>query len=171
MSHFKYAEEYESNKEKNMNTRDVLTLCATLVVGGAFIAGSANALSSPYEQTPLVGNTHEDARENAFFDRSLGNIHEDARENALFDRSIEKANKGNKAAKHDRKAASLANQGYSAGGVQPAQSSSLNNSSSSAAVAVPEPSTLMLLGSVLLGFATLHFRQRKSVAVLHHTDI
>ena len=157
-----------------MNARDVLTLCATLVVGGAFIAGSANALSSPYEMMSVMENSHEDARENAFFDRSLGNTHEDARENALFDRSIEKANKGNKAdkaAKHDRKAASLANQGYSGGGLQPAQSSSLNNSSSGAAVAVPEPSTLMLLGSVLLGFATWDFRQRKSVAVVLHTDI
>lgn len=158
-----------------MNVRDVLTLCATLVVGGVFIAGSANAnaLSSPYEMMSVMGNSYEDARENALFDRSLGNTHEDARENALFDRSIEKANKGNKvdkAAKHDRKAASLANQGYSAGGLQPAQSS-LTNYSSSAAVAVPEPSTLMLLGSVLLGFATWHFRQRKSVAVLHHTGI
>jgi len=32
-----------------MNTRDVLTLCTTLVVGGALITGSANALGKTDE--------------------------------------------------------------------------------------------------------------------------
>ena len=30
-----------------MNTRYVLTLCTALVIGGAFITGSANALGKP----------------------------------------------------------------------------------------------------------------------------
>jgi len=36
-----------------MNTRYVLTLCAALVLGGAFIAGSANALGKADEKTPI----------------------------------------------------------------------------------------------------------------------
>lgn len=35
-----------------MNTRTVLTYCATLVIGGAFLAGSANALGKADEKTP-----------------------------------------------------------------------------------------------------------------------
>jgi hyperosmotically inducible protein len=36
-----------------MNTRDVLTLCAALVIGGSLLAGSANALSKADERTPI----------------------------------------------------------------------------------------------------------------------
>jgi hyperosmotically inducible protein len=37
-----------------MNTRYVLTLCTALVIGGALIAGSANALSKADEKTPIT---------------------------------------------------------------------------------------------------------------------
>ena len=36
-----------------MNTRYVLTLCTALVIGGAFITGSANALGKAEEKTPI----------------------------------------------------------------------------------------------------------------------
>ena len=36
-----------------MTTRYVLTLCTALVVGGALIAGSANALGKADEKTPI----------------------------------------------------------------------------------------------------------------------
>ena len=36
-----------------MNTRFVLTLCTALVLGGALLAGSANALSKADEKTPI----------------------------------------------------------------------------------------------------------------------
>jgi hyperosmotically inducible protein len=44
---------YISVKEKIMTTRYVLTLCTALVVGGALIAGSANALGKADEKTPI----------------------------------------------------------------------------------------------------------------------
>jgi hyperosmotically inducible protein len=36
-----------------MNTRTVLTFCTTLMIGGAFLAGSANALGKADEKTPI----------------------------------------------------------------------------------------------------------------------
>jgi hyperosmotically inducible periplasmic protein len=42
-----------SIKENMMNTRTVLTLCTALVVGGALLAGSANALGKSDEKTPI----------------------------------------------------------------------------------------------------------------------
>ena len=36
-----------------MNTRYVLTLCTALVVGGALLTGSANALGKADEKTPI----------------------------------------------------------------------------------------------------------------------
>ena len=36
-----------------MNTRYILTLCTALVIGGAFITGSANALGKADEKTPI----------------------------------------------------------------------------------------------------------------------
>jgi osmotically-inducible protein OsmY len=36
-----------------MNTRDVLTLCAALVIGGGLLAGSVNALGKADEKTPI----------------------------------------------------------------------------------------------------------------------
>ena len=36
-----------------MNTRYVLTLCTALVIGGALITGSAQALSKATEKTPI----------------------------------------------------------------------------------------------------------------------
>ena len=36
-----------------MNTRYVLTLCTALVIGGALITGSAQALSKAEEKTPI----------------------------------------------------------------------------------------------------------------------
>ncbi len=36
-----------------MSTRTVLTFCATLVIGGAFLAGSANALGKADERKPI----------------------------------------------------------------------------------------------------------------------
>lgn len=44
---------YNLVKEKTMNTRYVLTLCTALVVGGALITGSANALGKADEKTPI----------------------------------------------------------------------------------------------------------------------
>jgi hyperosmotically inducible protein len=44
---------YISVKEKIMNTRYVLTLCTALVVGGALLTGSANALGKADEKTPI----------------------------------------------------------------------------------------------------------------------
>jgi len=44
---------YNSIKEKIMNTRYVLTLCTALVVGGALLTGSANALGKADEKTPI----------------------------------------------------------------------------------------------------------------------
>src|SRR5580765_8690193 len=44
---------YISLKEKIMNTRYVLTRCTALVVGGAFITGSAHAVSKADEKTPI----------------------------------------------------------------------------------------------------------------------
>ena len=41
-----------------MNTRYVLTLCTALVVGGALITGSANALGKADEKTPINGLLH-----------------------------------------------------------------------------------------------------------------
>jgi hyperosmotically inducible protein len=40
-------------KENMMNTRTVLTLCTVLVIGGALITGSANALGKADEKTPI----------------------------------------------------------------------------------------------------------------------
>jgi len=37
-----------------MNTRDVLTLCTALVIGGALITGSAHALGKADEKTPIT---------------------------------------------------------------------------------------------------------------------
>ena len=42
-----------SVKKTIMNTRYVLTLCTALVVGGALITGSANALGKADEKTPI----------------------------------------------------------------------------------------------------------------------
>jgi hyperosmotically inducible protein len=42
-----------SVKDTIMNTRYVLTLCTALVIGGALIAGSANALGTADEKTPI----------------------------------------------------------------------------------------------------------------------
>ena len=36
-----------------MNTRYVLTLCTALVIGGAFLSGSAQALDKVNEKTPI----------------------------------------------------------------------------------------------------------------------
>ena len=36
-----------------MNTRTVLTFCTVLVIGGALLTGSANALSTADEKTPI----------------------------------------------------------------------------------------------------------------------
>ena len=36
-----------------MNTRYVLTLCTALVIGGALVTGSANALGKADEKTPI----------------------------------------------------------------------------------------------------------------------
>jgi len=44
---------YNSIKEQIMNTRYVLTLCTALVVGGALLTGSANALGKADEKTPI----------------------------------------------------------------------------------------------------------------------
>jgi hyperosmotically inducible protein len=44
---------YNSVKETIMNTRYVLTLCTALVVGGALLTGSANALGKADEKTPI----------------------------------------------------------------------------------------------------------------------
>jgi hyperosmotically inducible protein len=44
---------YISVKETIMNTRSVLTLCTALVVGGAFLTGSAHALGQADEKTPI----------------------------------------------------------------------------------------------------------------------
>jgi hyperosmotically inducible periplasmic protein len=43
---------YISIKEKMMTTRYLLTLCTALVIGGALITGSANALGKADEKTP-----------------------------------------------------------------------------------------------------------------------
>ena len=37
-----------------MKTRDVLTLCTALVIGGALITGSAHALGKADEKTPIT---------------------------------------------------------------------------------------------------------------------
>jgi hyperosmotically inducible protein len=42
-----------SVKENMMNTRTVLTFCTALMVGGALLAGSANALGKADEKTPI----------------------------------------------------------------------------------------------------------------------
>jgi hyperosmotically inducible protein len=42
-----------SVKDTIMNTRYVLTLCTALVIGGALITGSANALGKADEKTPI----------------------------------------------------------------------------------------------------------------------
>src|SRR5512134_1524961 len=42
-----------SHREYMMNTRTVLTFCTALVIGGAFLAGSAHALGKADEQTPI----------------------------------------------------------------------------------------------------------------------
>jgi len=44
---------YISSKENMMNTRYVMTLCTALVLGGALLAGSANALGKADEKTPI----------------------------------------------------------------------------------------------------------------------
>jgi len=44
---------HSSLKEKTMTTRYILTLCAALVIGGALITGSANALGKTDEKTPI----------------------------------------------------------------------------------------------------------------------
>jgi hyperosmotically inducible protein len=44
---------YISVKEKIMNIRYILTVCTALVIGGAFIAGSAHALGKADEKTPI----------------------------------------------------------------------------------------------------------------------
>jgi hyperosmotically inducible periplasmic protein len=41
-------------KETIMNTRYVLTLCTALVIGGALLTGSANALGKAEEKTPMT---------------------------------------------------------------------------------------------------------------------
>jgi hyperosmotically inducible protein len=43
-----------SVKEKAMNTRYLLTLCTVLVIGGALIAGSAHAVNTADEKTPIT---------------------------------------------------------------------------------------------------------------------
>src|SRR5512145_51451 len=44
---------YNSVKEKIMNTRNVLTLCTALVVGGILLAGSAHAVGKADENTAI----------------------------------------------------------------------------------------------------------------------
>jgi len=44
---------HNSVKEKIMTTRYALTLCTALVIGGALIAGSANAVGKADEKTPI----------------------------------------------------------------------------------------------------------------------
>jgi len=44
---------YLSGKEKTMDTRYILTLCTTLVIGGALSTGSAHAVSKGVEKTQI----------------------------------------------------------------------------------------------------------------------
>jgi len=102
-----------------MNTRYVLTLCTALVIGGALIAGSANARDKADENT----SKHAGGKE------ITGN------QGRAFERL-----------QHDQRP--------------------LNDHSPNAKtpVSVPEPTTLLLLGSGLVGLAAWHFRKRKTDA-------
>ena len=100
-----------------MHTRYVLTLCTALVIGGAFITGSAHARDKADEKT----SKHVGEKEIA------GN-----QGHALEMRQ------------HDQR---------------PLNEHSPNGK---APVSVPEPTTLLLLGSGLMGLAAWHFRKRKT---------
>jgi hypothetical protein len=61
-----------------MNTRYAMTLCTTMIVGGAWMAASAQALGS--DQTPATGESVRMTQENAFFDRHIDKAVKLARE-------------------------------------------------------------------------------------------
>ena len=100
-----------------MHTRYALTLCTALVIGGAFMAGSANARDKADEKT----------------------------------------------SKHDGGTGIVENKGHTLD-MRQHDLRPLNDYSPSARtpVSVPEPTTLLLLGSGLVGLAVWHFRKRKT---------
>ena len=102
-----------------MSTRYALTLCTALVIGGALIAGSANARDKNDEKT----SKHAGGKEIA------GNQ----------GRTLEMR-------QHDQR---------------PLNERSPNGKTP---VSVPEPTTLLLLGSGLVGLAAWHFRKRRTDA-------